>query len=199
MLWSEFYDGFWDWSDSTRRTRISSLEDIGSGDELVEAVLEIEDEKVKAQLIRKAMKLGVKLTAEDFANLDGELSDDLYEQLGQYSGYDHNDPYFDEDNMDWDDFYCNYSDWNDELLLRRIKKLRSFGPSEEVADAVQCMPNAEAEDLLYKKAVAAGVRFTDDEMLAMGNLVDVLKRAINNLDVPSTPRKQWVHRFNKKW
>ena len=28
MLWSDFYDAFWDWSDSTRRTRISSLEDI---------------------------------------------------------------------------------------------------------------------------------------------------------------------------
>lgn len=43
MQWCDFYDAFWDWSDSTRRTRISSLEDIGSGDEIVEAVLEIED------------------------------------------------------------------------------------------------------------------------------------------------------------
>lgn len=385
MLWSEFYDGFWDWSDSTRKSRISSLEDIGSGDEVVDAIYEIEDPKIRTQLIRKAIKLGAKFTTDDFQNLEGELPIEVYEELGRYAGFDADNPtydksdtswshfydnftewdpdtqtatindlqqmgkhdevvdaililedkeqrailtrkaiafkvkfthedfenlqdelpaevyrelaaytghsvdcpdydkdnhtwkyfyencggwteqiqlgaiaslktigsqkqvmeaileleteapkialvelaikrnvvfsrdslqeldgslpdevfqrilriadvpeddlYFDEDNIDWDDFYGSYSDWNDEVLLRRIKKLRSFGPSEEVADAVQCMPNAEAEDLLYKKAVAAGVRFNDDEMLAMGNLVDVLKRAINNLDVPSTPRK----------
>ena len=97
MLWSDFYDGFWDWSDSTRRTRISSLEDIGSGEEVVEVVLEIEDPKVKAQLIRKAMKFGVEFTSDDFMNLDGELPDELYAQLGQYAGFDHNDPYFDEE------------------------------------------------------------------------------------------------------
>ena len=33
MQWTDFYDGFWDWSDSTRKSRISSLEDIGSGEE----------------------------------------------------------------------------------------------------------------------------------------------------------------------
>ena len=85
MQWTDFYDGFWDWSDSTRKSRISSLEDIGTGEEVVEVVLEIEDEKVRAQLIRKAMKFGVKFTNEDFMNLDGELTDELYEELGKYT------------------------------------------------------------------------------------------------------------------
>ena len=58
MQWCDFYNNFWDWSDSTRRTRISSLGDIGSGEEIVEVLLEIEDEKVRAQLIRKAIKMG---------------------------------------------------------------------------------------------------------------------------------------------
>lgn len=181
MQWSDFYDGFWDWSDSTRRTRISSLEDIGSGDEVVEAVLEIEDPKVKAQLIRKAIKLGAEFTNDDFMNLDGELSDEVYEELGKYAGFDHNDPYFDEDNMDWDDFYGAYSDWNEALLLRRIHKLKRFGPSDEVAEVIQCMPNSETEDLLYKKALAAGVRFTDDQMLSMGNLIEVLTKAVDTM------------------
>lgn len=181
MLWSDFYDAFWDWSDSTRRTRISSLEDIGSGDEVVEAVLEIEDPKVKAQLIRKAIKLGAEFTNDDFMNLDGELSDEVYEELGKYAGFDHNDPYFDEDDMDWDDFYGAYSDWNEALLLRRIHKLKHFGPADEVAEVIQCMPNSEAENLLYKKALAAGVRFTDDQMLEMGNLFEVLTKAIDTM------------------
>ncbi len=179
MQWADFYDGFWDWSDSTRKSRISSLEDIGTGEEVVEVVLEIEDEKVRAQLIRKAMKFGVKFSNDDFMNLDGELSDELYEQLGKYSGFDYNDPYFDEDNMTWDDFYCSYSDWSDEVLLRRLRKLNKFGSSEEVAEAIQCMPTTETENLLYKKAVAAGIRFTDEELQNIGDLAEVLRRVLD--------------------
>ena len=175
MLWTDFYDGFWDWSDSTRRTRISSLEDMGSGEEIVEVIFEIEDPKVRSQLIRKAMKMGATFTSEDFVNLDGELTDELYEELGKYTGFDHNDPYFDEDNMEWDDFFACYSDWSDDILLRRIRKLKKFGLSEEVAEAIQCMPNSEAEDLLYKKAVAAGVKFTREEKEELGHWDEVLK------------------------
>lgn len=91
MLWSDFYDKIYDWADSTKKTRISSLEDIGSGDEVVDAVLEIQDEKIRAQLIRKAMKLGVQLTSDDYMYLDGEIPDDLYEQLGKYCGFENNE------------------------------------------------------------------------------------------------------------
>ena len=81
MLWSDFYDGHWDWSDSTKRTRISSLEDIGAGDEIVEVVYNIEDPKIKAQLIRKAMKLGAKFTSDDLMELEGEITEELCVQL----------------------------------------------------------------------------------------------------------------------
>ena len=184
MQWCDFYDNFWDWSDSTRRTRISSLEDIGTGEEIVEVLLEIEDEKVRAQLIRKAIRMGATFTSEDFMNPDGELPSELYEQLGKYIGYDHNDPYFDEDNMDWDDFYCAYSDWDDALCARRVAKLNKFGPSDEVCEAIQGMPTIELEDILYKKAVAAGVKFTRGEMEEMGywgeTIADVLENSLSD-------------------
>ena len=35
MQWCDFYDAFWDWSDTTPRAQISSLKDIGSGNEVV--------------------------------------------------------------------------------------------------------------------------------------------------------------------
>ena len=180
MQWCDFYDAFWDWSDSTRRTRISSLEDIGPGDEVVEAVLEIEDPKVKAQLIRKAMKLGVEFSSDDFMNLDGELSDELYEELGKYTGFDHNDPYFDEDNMTWDDFECRYSDWSEELLARRIGKLNDFGDPESVSEVIMCMPNSKLEDALYEKAVKKGVRFTEEQLDNMGHVEYQVKKALDN-------------------
>lgn len=182
MLWSDFYDGFWDWSDSTRRTRISSLEDIGSGDEVVEVVLEIEDPKVKAQLIRKAMKFEVEFTNDDFANLDGELPDELYAQLGQYAGFDHNDPYFDEENMTWDDFYGSYSDWSIDLLRRRIQKLKDFASSQEVAEVIGNMPNYELEELLRSKAEQHGVKFTNKDELAMGNFATLITKAIKEFN-----------------
>ena len=180
MQWCDFYDAFWDWSDSTRRTRISSLEDIGSGDEVVEAVLEIEDPKVKVQLIRKAMKLGAEFSSDDFMNLDGELPDEMYEQLGKYSGHDHNDPYFDEDNMTWDDFECGYSDWNEELTARRIAKLNDFGDPESVCEVIMCMPTSKLEDALYNRAVKKGVKFTEEQLDNMGHIEFQVKKALDN-------------------
>ena len=179
MLWTDFYDNFWDWSDSTRRTRISSLEDIGPGEEIVEVIYEIEDPKVRSQLIRKAMKLGAVFTSHDFMGLDGELTSELYEELGKYASFDHNDPYFDEDNMTWDDFYCCYSDWDPVILHRRINKLSAFGPSAEVCEAIQCMPNSDLEDLLFTKAVASGVKFSREEKVEMGHWEHILTDVLN--------------------
>ena len=180
MLWCDFYDAFWDWADSTRRTRISSLEDIGSGDEVVEVVLEIEDPKAKAQLIRKAMKMGVKFSSDDFMNLDGELSDDLYEELGKYTGFDHNDPYFDEDNMTWDDFECYCMDWSEELLTRRIGKLNDFGAPESVSEVIMNMPKSKLEAALYDRAVKKGVKFTEEQLDNMGHVEYQVKKALDN-------------------
>ena len=187
MQWCDFYEGFWDWADSTRRTRISSLENVGSGAEIVECVLEMADEKARAQLIRKAIKLGAVFSNDDFIALDGEVSAEVYEQLGKYAGFDYNDPCFDEENMTWDDFYGAYSDWDVALLRRRIQKLRQFGPSDEVAEVISCMPDAETEELLYQKAVAAGVKFSDEEMVAMGNLVEVLTKILENRTQQAEP------------
>ena len=180
MQWCDFYDAFWDWSDSTRRTRISSLEDIGSGDEVVEVVLEIEDPKIRAQLIRKAMKLGAKFTNEDLINLDTELSDDLFEQLGKYAQVDTDDLYFDEDNMTWEDFESNCCDWSTEITARRIAKLKKFGDPESVCEVILGMPTPELEDALYNKAVVKGVKFTQGQLNRMGHVENQLKKALDN-------------------
>lgn len=180
MQWCDFYDAFWDWSDSTRRTRISSLGDIGSGEEVVEVVLEIEDPKIRAQLIRKAMKLGAKFTNEDLVNLDTELPDDLFELLGKYAQVDTDDLYFDEDNMTWEDFESNYCDWSTEITARRIAKLNKFGDPESVCEVILGMPTPELEDALYNKAVVKGVKFTQGQLNRMVHVENQLKKALDN-------------------
>lgn len=132
MQWYNFYENFWDWSDATRRTRIPSLEDIGTGEEVVEVVLEIEDERVKAQLIRKSMKLGARFSCDDFMNLDGELPDDVYAQLGKYTGYGYSFPSFDAGTVDPDESTSESpeSSYTNSAALKakkRRKRMRFWG------------------------------------------------------------------------
>lgn len=168
MIWSDFFENHMDWAESTVRSRISSLEDIGSGDEVVEAILFLTSDKTKAQLARKAMRLKVEFTHDDFMNLDGELPDEVYREVAAYAGFDADNPYFDEDNMTWDDFYSEYYDWSEEDTLRRIKKLKDFGSAEDVCDAICGMVDYGCQEALYEKAVAAGIKFTREQIEDMG-------------------------------
>ena len=86
MEWDDFYAQFTDWADSTCRSRISALQSIGIGEEVVDAILYLENDATRAQLMRKAMRLGVTLTAEDYDNLFGVLADELYAEVGAYTG-----------------------------------------------------------------------------------------------------------------
>lgn len=93
MEWYDFYCGYSEWADSTLRTRISSLEDIGSGDEVVEVIIDLPTEKLQVQLVRKAMRCGVSFTQENIDDLWGELPDEVCEELAEYSGLRENDAY----------------------------------------------------------------------------------------------------------
>ena len=162
MKWSEFYSNYDEWADSTRKNRISSLENIVSGKEVVTVTLDIEDPKVRAQLINKAMKFGVVFTREDFADLDGELSAQQYEILGKYAGFDHTDPHFDENHMTWNDFYFGHTEWDKEKLVRRIRKLRRFGPADEVCTVACEMEDPMLRWQLVSKALEHKVIFTQE-------------------------------------
>lgn len=183
MTWDDFYDRYCDWSESTVKTRISSLDNIGAGEEVVDVVLNLSDEKIKAQLIRKAMKLGVKFSQEDFMNLDGELPDELYAEVSKYGGFYLDNPYFDENNFDWDDFYSECSNLPEDMVLRCIPRIRKFGSKDEIVDAILSV-SSPADDMLYDKAIASGVKFSQEQLELMGRddifFVDELKE-INNL------------------
>ena len=53
MTWERFYERYADWTDSTIKSCISTLSDIGSGEEVVDVVLNISERSLKEQLIRK--------------------------------------------------------------------------------------------------------------------------------------------------
>ena len=92
MRWDDFYNDHFDWADSTIRSRLSTLEDIGPGCEVVEVAENIEDMQVRSALIRKSMKLGAVFSREDYCWLEPEIPRKLFEELGAYAGFDPNDP-----------------------------------------------------------------------------------------------------------
>ena len=168
MRWSDFYENYTEWADSTVRSRISSWEDIGTGAEVAEVAIDLFEDKLKAQLIRKAIRLKAHFTHDDFVELYGELPDEVYQELAVYAGFDAEDPFLDEDNLTWDVFYTEYYNWNEADTLRRIEKLKNLGPSDEVCEAIIDMPAPKCEKALYRKALSAGVRFTHEELEEMG-------------------------------
>lgn len=187
MMWDDFYDRYCDWSEATIKTRISALEDVGAGEDVVDVVLNLSDEKAKAQLVRKAMKLGVVFTHDDFMNLDGELPDDLYTEVCNYSGFYAGNPYFNEHDFDWDEFYGECSDLPADMIKRCIPRIKKFGDSEEVKDAICWIEDSEAADALYDRAIASGVKFSTEQLEEMGRddslfLVDDINRIINMPD-----------------
>ncbi len=172
MFWCDFYDSFCDWSQSTIKTRISSLENIGAGDEVVDAVLNLADEGLKAQLIRKAMKLGVEFSQDDFMSLDGELPDALYQEVARYGHFYADNLYFDPNDFTWDDFYAECANLPDEILMKCVPRIDTFGPSDEVTEAIDSIINFDIADALYVRAVQRGVRFTREELETLGKADD---------------------------
>lgn len=167
MTWDEFCERYSDWSESTVKTRISSLEDIGNGEDVVDVCLNLFDEKIKSQFIRKSMKLGVRFTHDDFMNLDGEIPEELFEEVARYAGFSAENPFFNENDFDWDAFYASCMDLPEDMVQRCIPRIKKFGDSDEVADAVLSL-SYPADDALYERAVACGVKFTKEQLKDMG-------------------------------
>ena len=66
LTWSEYYDGFYDWSTSTQKSYSYGLENYGSAEEVFEVALEFafDDEKFATRFIEKALNAGVRFSSE---------------------------------------------------------------------------------------------------------------------------------------
>lgn len=71
MTWEEYYEKINDWAVSTAVSKISSLEDMGAPDEIVDAlnIIAFEDEKGATRLLNRAVQSGVKFSGENLAEI----------------------------------------------------------------------------------------------------------------------------------
>ena len=70
--------------------------------------------------------------------------------------------------MKWSDFYENYLDWDDDVVVKNIDKLQNLGPGNEIAEIYGDLQDEAAEKLL-KKAMKTGAVFEPEDVLEIIN------------------------------
>lgn len=74
--------------------------------------------------------------------------------------------------MKWSDYYERYDDWQESTQYSRLASVSDFGPegspSNEIADCVQYVNDRTGTSIL-RRALAAGVRFSADEVMDILN------------------------------
>lgn len=81
MNWNEFMERHDKWSGATLRSRIYALKDVGTNAEVISTVAKMPEEKYKAQLVRKAIKLGNELSEEDIEALRSILAPETFNDV----------------------------------------------------------------------------------------------------------------------
>lgn len=74
--------------------------------------------------------------------------------------------------MKWGEYYDRFYDWEESTQLRHLASLTDFGPSSEVCELACDFYEEKSANRLIKKALAAGVRFTAEEVMELDGVVD---------------------------
>ena len=71
ISWADYYEKFYDWSESTQKSRAYGLTSYGPADEVFEIAQELafNDEKFATRFINKALDAGVRFTPEQTLEL----------------------------------------------------------------------------------------------------------------------------------
>jgi len=100
MTWEEYYEKINDWAVSTAVSKISSLEDMGAPEEIVDAlnIIAFEDEKGATRLLNKAVQYGVKFSGENLAEIVDLCAEEsfkkaLYQSADMFTAQDLEDLY----------------------------------------------------------------------------------------------------------
>jgi len=214
MRWSDYYEKINDWSVSTAVSKISSLEDMGAPDEIVDAlnIIAFEDEKGATRLLNTALQHGVKFSGENLAEIVGLCAEEsfkkaLFQSADAFTAQDLEDLYGCVDDeliinlakrykisapadiadeyeeelcpdistpISWNRFYDAFYDWKPEYAKARLQAVTDFGSDDEVLEVVQeLFWNDEYEASRFiTRALDAGVRFRDENLVELGGLCD---------------------------
>lgn len=83
MTWEEYYDRFYDWSESTQIKKLSSVEALGDANEVTEIMVEFafNHEDIVNRIARKAIEQKLVFSAENITDLTNLMDEELLKQL----------------------------------------------------------------------------------------------------------------------
>ena len=83
MTWDEYYEKYYDWAESTRIKKLSSVEVLGAPEEVAEVMLDFafNHEDIVNRIARKSIEQKLVFSADDIINLTGNIDSDLQAQL----------------------------------------------------------------------------------------------------------------------
>lgn len=75
LTWEEYYDGFYDWAESTRRRYAQALDTFGPADEVAEVAAELawDDERFAVRFVQRALDAGVRFSPEQVVDLSDTM------------------------------------------------------------------------------------------------------------------------------
>ena len=122
MKWDDYYEKINDWAVSTAVSKISSLEDMGTSDEIVDAlnIIAFEDEKGAARLLNRAIQYGVKFSGENLVEISSICSEESFNQALEQSA----------DALTEQDLEDLYGCVDDELIIAIAKKYSIKAPAD---------------------------------------------------------------------
>ena len=83
MTWEEFYDKYYDWADSTKIKKLSSVEKLGPADEVTDVMMDLtfEHEEISNRIARKAIAQNIVFSADNIETLNCAIDSDLLDKL----------------------------------------------------------------------------------------------------------------------
>lgn len=90
--------------------------------------------------------------------------------------------------MDWQTYYDRFDDWEESTQLRHLSSLTDFGPTSEICELAYSFMEESSANRLIKKAMAAGVRFSAEEIEELDGVVSMslMPQLIKNTSHPLT-------------
>lgn len=162
MTWQTYYERFYDWAESTQIKNMSSLTDFGPSAEVCEIAEELYEQQPATRLIRKALKAGVKFTAEEVATLAEIVDEGLVKDLRKSMTT----------SMGWKTFYEHFDAWPESVQNDFALRQQEFGPSAEVTEVAESIWDEAISSAFVRNATKGGIQFSADEVDNLSGSVD---------------------------
>lgn len=168
MTWSEFYDNFYDWAESTAIKKLSSVDKYGSADEVTEIINEfcLSHKEISDRMARKAIEQKIIFSAENVSDLVFAIDDSLVNQIALQSV----DAFSEKELM-----YVLYGSIDDEVLIQIYQKKGltvpeelSFSLADSITELVDTVNELSVEPPVSREKRPGGFFSKLGMMLAVG-------------------------------